>query len=45
MPRAGAKCKTGCAALDAVVEGTAVVESDPTGSSVGLGGRRTAMAK
>ena len=26
-------------ALDAVVEGTAVVESDPTGTSVGLGGR------
>ena len=26
-------------ALDAVVEGTAMVESDPTGTSVGLGGR------
>lgn len=31
--------KAGGTALDAVVEGTAVVESDPTGSSVGLGGR------
>ncbi len=29
----------GGTALDAVVEGTAVVESDPTGTSVGLGGR------
>ncbi len=29
----------GGSALDAVVEGTAVVESDPTGTSVGLGGR------
>ena len=35
----GAKCRAGGTALDAVVEGTAVVESDPTGSSVGLGGR------
>lgn len=31
--------QAGGTALDAVVEGTAVVESDPTGSSVGLGGR------
>lgn len=29
----------GGSAMDAVVEGTALVESDPTGSSVGLGGR------
>jgi len=31
--------QNGGSALDAVVEGTAVVESDPTGTSVGLGGR------
>ena len=31
--------QNGGTALDAVVEGTAVVESDPTGTSVGLGGR------
>lgn len=31
--------QAGGTALDAVVEGTAVVESDPTGTSVGLGGR------
>ena len=31
--------QAGGTALDAVVEGTALVESDPTGSSVGLGGR------
>ena len=31
--------QAGATALDAVVEGTALVESDPTGSSVGLGGR------
>jgi len=29
----------GGSAVDAVVEGTALVESDPTGTSVGLGGR------
>ena len=32
-------------ALDAVVEGTAVVESDPTGTSVGLGGRPDRVGK
>ena len=31
--------QAGGSALDAVVEGTALVESDPTGTSVGLGGR------
>lgn len=31
--------KEGGSAVDAVVEGTAVVESDPTGASVGIGGR------
>ena len=29
----------GGTALDAVVDGTALVESDPTGTSVGIGGR------
>ncbi len=33
------RMQAGGNALDAVVEGTAVVESDPTGTSVGLGGR------
>ena len=31
--------QAGGTALDAVVEGTALVESDATGTSVGLGGR------
>jgi N4-(beta-N-acetylglucosaminyl)-L-asparaginase len=31
--------QAGGTALDAVVEGTALVESDPTGTSVGIGGR------
>ena len=31
--------KQGGTALDAVVDGTALVESDPTGTSVGIGGR------